>query len=240
MSYKKFCKCGCKEKVNPGNLFIWGHNKGNKKYYFDENYFEKIDNPEKAYILGYFTGDGCIPKEKTRLSISTTKDKEILFKILEQLKAKNPIKKVPRYNKEWNRHFISWRINFCSKKLVNDLKKYGIVPQKSFKTFFPDKLIPEKYWRDYIRGVFDADGCISKRKEGRFNITGNIRLIKKIQIILIKQCVLNKRKLKLSKNNFISGISYSGINNCRKIYDYLYYKDCLCLERKLKIWRKIL
>ena len=51
MSYKKFCKCGCKEKVNPGNLFIWGHNKGNKKYYFDENYFEKIDNPESAKAL---------------------------------------------------------------------------------------------------------------------------------------------------------------------------------------------
>jgi hypothetical protein len=32
----------------------------NKKYNFNENYFEKIDTEEKAYWLGFITADGSI------------------------------------------------------------------------------------------------------------------------------------------------------------------------------------
>ena len=35
-----------------------------KKYKYDENYFERIQTPNQAYIVGYITGDGTIVDRK--------------------------------------------------------------------------------------------------------------------------------------------------------------------------------
>lgn len=31
-----------------------------RKYNYNENYFEKINSPEKAYCLGFWYADGCV------------------------------------------------------------------------------------------------------------------------------------------------------------------------------------
>ena len=37
-----------------------------RKYFFDFNFFEKIDNEYKAYWLGFMYADGCILKQDNR------------------------------------------------------------------------------------------------------------------------------------------------------------------------------
>lgn len=53
-------------------------------------------------------------------------------------------------------------IEFLSENMYDQLQKYGIVPNK---TYIVDRLyiddIPEKFRRDYIRGLFDGDGILS-------------------------------------------------------------------------------
>ena len=46
--------------------------------YKDENMFNKIDTPEKAYILGFILADGAIDDRAIELSVSLS-DKEILY-----------------------------------------------------------------------------------------------------------------------------------------------------------------
>lgn len=45
---------------------------------------------------------------------------------------------------------------------MQDLMKLGMRPRKSLDIRFPD--VPKEYLRDFIRGVFDGDGCVYHRK----------------------------------------------------------------------------
>lgn len=47
---------------------------------------------------------------------------------------------------------------FGREKLIQDLMKFGMRPNKSLNLEFPD--VPRKYLRDFIRGIFDGDGSV--------------------------------------------------------------------------------
>lgn len=61
----------------------WGiKTKTQKKYFYDETFFEKIDTEEKAYWLGFLYADGCVQENKKRkrcILELAEKDKEHLI-----------------------------------------------------------------------------------------------------------------------------------------------------------------
>ena len=64
--------------------------KFNRKYSLNENYFDKIDTPNKAYILGLLYADGSNTISKSTISILCKKKMGICLKKLERkYKAKN-------------------------------------------------------------------------------------------------------------------------------------------------------
>lgn len=124
-----------------------------------------------AYVLGFFAADGnmCIHKNGGNYIEFTSCDKEILVKIKKILNASQKISTRIRKTK-------SYRIQIGSKEIYNDLLKVGMEPTKSFTLKFPK--IPSEYFRDFVRGYFDGDGCISvgrywrkARKHWRWEIT---------------------------------------------------------------------
>lgn len=57
-------------------------NNNRRNYNLNEHYFDKIDTPNKAYILGFLYADGCNVMNKCTVSMSLEEtDKEILEKI---------------------------------------------------------------------------------------------------------------------------------------------------------------
>lgn len=57
-------------------------NNNKRTYKLNEHYFDKIDTPNKAYILGFFYADGCNIMSKSTVTMSLEEtDKEILEKI---------------------------------------------------------------------------------------------------------------------------------------------------------------
>lgn len=62
-----------------------------------------------------------------------------------------------------NRH----RLIISDKELVNNLVRFGIVPNKTL-TLQPPKLLPEeeKYIPYIIRGIIDGDGCVTPTSYG--------------------------------------------------------------------------
>lgn len=120
----------------------------------NENIFDIIDSPVKAYWLGFIFADGSI---STYLSVGielSTIDVGHLEKFKLFMESNADIKPTKK-------NCSSVRIN--SKKIVSDLSKYGIIPNK---TYISNKLpmIREDLFRFFLTGLMDGDGWISEHK----------------------------------------------------------------------------
>lgn len=135
-----------------------------RKYFHDEDYFENIDTPEKAYWLGFMFSDGYIV-DKTGHGIYgqdcfglnvQEQDKDVLEKFKQALHATNPITWEVRAGRA-----KMGRLLCTSQKTVNDLIDKGCTKQKSLTLQPPEKLSDSLKWH-FIRGFLDGDGSIIK------------------------------------------------------------------------------
>lgn len=63
-----------------------------RKYDLDKNYFDNIDTPNKAYILGFLYADGNVRKDKYVMQITLQEeDKHILEKFKIELNTNRPL-----------------------------------------------------------------------------------------------------------------------------------------------------
>lgn len=145
--------------------------------------------------------------------------------------------------------------------MCEDLSKLGAIQNKSLILKFPDKIIPEKFMRDFIRGYFDGDGCVwnGKRKKMKvkdasrlsgyrerivhnvkFTITGYDKFINSLQDYLISVLNFKKTKLNYSKAKNINNntqecvctMEYSGRKQMEKFFNYLYTDAKIFGKRK--------
>lgn len=233
----KYCKPHWRPKTFEDRIRL---SRAHRKYNLDETFFEKINSEEKAYWLGFFAGDGAITDENTiRLSL---KDKEHVKKFKETVKWTGK----DYFHKDTD----ALEVYFKSFKMMKDLASYFVTPRKTFTVKFPK--IPKLLERHFIRGVFDADGCVNKAVRinrgksgqiyifygGEFSIEGNKDFVSDIQKRLIG-LELPRTSLNYSGKN-INRVRYGGINQLRKIYNYLYEGATLFLERKKELFEEIL
>lgn len=134
---------------------------GIRKYKLNEEYFDNIDTPNKAYILGFLYADGnnCPTKQTIRIGLQE-EDKQIL----EDMRKEIGVEKELVYLDNSNKHTFGytyknmWILNMYSKHMCQSLEKLGMIPNKSLKVTFPD--IDADLYSHFIRGIFDGDGCI--------------------------------------------------------------------------------
>lgn len=127
-----------------------------RKYQINDDYVFESHNG--AWLLGFLAADGYLPdtkgaKNRVVLSLAR-KDEEVLYRIKEELEYTGPI-----YQYVINGSLAS-SLTFNSKKIRNNLEKYGIVNNKTFNLKSLPYNLPQEYMIDYIRGYFDGDGCI--------------------------------------------------------------------------------
>jgi len=125
----------------------------------NENFFKKW-SPKMAYVLGFFTADGNMIKNKRGahfIEFQIT-DKKLLKDIRKLLSSnhKITIRKRNKENKKWKN---GYRLQIGSKEIFNDLLKFGLMPNKSKTINLPN--IPDKYLSHFVRGYFDGDGHVS-------------------------------------------------------------------------------
>lgn len=126
-----------------------------RKYPVDKHYFNNINTPEKAYVLGLLYADGSNNEQKGLVTIVLKEnDHNILQKISDLIQPLKPVK------------FFEGKTNICHlqfacKEISQDLAKWGCVQNKTFKITFPDWL-EESYYSHFMRGYIDGDGHISK------------------------------------------------------------------------------
>ena len=187
--------------------------------------FNSLTEKEKYYILGLLYADGCSiisPRWKVILKM---KDEQIIADVSKVLganyrKCKEGAFEVSLYGKEKTELWI-------------DL---GIVPRKTYldSPEIFDK-IPDEYKRDFVRGLFDGDGCISKR--GVLSITGlNKSLLNRVSVWLEKE---TGKTFHVKNENNAFRLKAGIIKVVDKVIGTLYYIGCIHLFRKKNIFLEI-
>ena len=220
-----------------------------KKISADDTLFEKIDTEEKAYWLGFLYADGYIRYDIKRsqyaielgLSINDLNHLE-KFKLF--MKSDNNI--------TFKREKTICRLIISSKKMCEDLVKLGCYQKKSLTLIFPDNnQVPIKFQKDFIRGYFDGDGCISigyKSNSPSVSVLGTFEFITEIiKICKLRDGVLKKDKRHLNNTYLIrlrvlEGIEFlhfiynnSNINLNRKYLKYKFLLSCRSGKKFLEL-----
>lgn len=134
--------------------------KRRNRYTLNENYFDVIDSPKKAYLLGLMAADGCVTKYNYIAFESI--DKELTELLIDELQYSGEMRIIkPGVYKH------HYRINFSSQSLASALIQYGVVTERMSTGiyYFPKQL---EYLSAYILGYFDGDGCayVNKGRSG--------------------------------------------------------------------------
>lgn len=181
-----------------------------RKHQCNENYFEKIDEYQKAYWLGLLFSDGYVRKRKQMngkhkqggtVGISLKNgDQYLLEKLISDLDSSYTLRK------QIKDEFLSYKLEINSVKMTDDLIKLGCVLNKSL-VLTPPKL-NYKYISHFIRGYFDGDGSIGKY-ENRYKVTflGTNDLLLWILNFLKQKGMTSTPKISKRKNIYLLQIN---------------------------------
>lgn len=164
----------------------------------DETFFDIIDTPEKAYILGWIISDGYVNKYKLSFYL---KDIEILEMIKRILKSEHKISSKSIYDKRTEKTYKQTSLQINSQKISQSLSRLGINQAKSYNVDLPK--IRNKLHSHLLRGIFDGDGYIGigQKKKGifpRFSLIVSENLYNSLEPIF------NKRKIYFKKPSVVS------------------------------------
>lgn len=195
-------------------------------YNYDKYYFYDINTPEKAYWLGFITADGYINQDKSFFHFHLGwKDVEHLEKFKQAISATDiPIKQTVHAITE--KYIASFTVN--GKEFINGLNKHGITNRKSMHEE-PSQFVPIDFYPDYIRGLWDGDGYISKKKIG---FCSSYNMCAWVQKQLMLNCNVPYTKIGFDSNVYRLTIT-KGKNNVLK---WLYHPNSkpISLYRKYK------
>lgn len=230
------CKAYLSKVLRKSGISIRDNTLNSRKYTHNENFFEQIDNEIKAYWLGFIYADGFIESKRDsnsqKLGITLSAiDESHLYKFKTHIEATNPIKTYIGSGYNSNGRFT--KILLTSQKTVVDLKKLGVIENKTKNLSFPNELIvPNNLIRHFIRGYFDGDGtiyCSQDKKYDHFSyqlsFTGTKEIIDGIRKFFNKRVVIKTRH-----NAFYMNIG--GNHQVKDVLSILYADSSVYLERK--------
>jgi len=190
-------------------------------------------NKNLAYAIGLFTADGCLSRDKRHLEFNS-KDKEQVRNFTECLNLKNKITKKYRAKERIKKYY---HVQFGSIQFYKFLESIGLSHRKS--RILKQLKIPERFFPDFLRGLFDGDGCFrtfhypeSRYPQLRVSFaSASPQFIRWLQ---------QKIKKTLDTKGFIENAPRDenliyAIADSLKLLNYMYYSpNVVCLSRKFR------
>lgn len=216
-----------------------------RKYPIQEDFFDKIDTEEKAYILGLLYADGNNNTDRNSVNLGLKEsDKEILDKITNLIQPTKPLQYIDTYKSREKIGFENsknqYRLVIANKHISERLVELGCGKAKTHNLTFPtEEQVPSHLVRHFVRGYFDGDGSVYGNKQKQFSFVGTIDFLLPLQQILIKELNFSETKLDQrhkDRDNNIRSLRYCGINQCIAFRDWLYQDATIYLKRKKKIF----
>lgn len=209
----------------------------------DQNYFENIDTPDKAYFLGLLYADGYITGNKVKIKL---KDKEILESFKSKIKSDHKLRTSFSVDKRTKKTYISHTLEITNPIFCAHFKKFNLTNSINKNYEFPK--IKEEFYPHFIRGLFDGDGGISfKKKSGigstRCDIIMSEQMKDFIIPYLIKKTNISIRECrKVTKNNEFNIFVCPIGSPVKNFLDYIYNEsDCsIRLKRKYEFYIRYL
>lgn len=188
-------------------------------------------------MVGLITSDGCLCKDGRHVDI-TAKDQDFLQLIKDRMGLAS---RVCAKNKNTPKQ--AYRIQIANKGFYDFLLLIGLMPNKSL--ILKDIKVPSQFFSDFLRGLIDGDGCIRKwihpSNDGeQWSIriySGSPKFIRWLKNIIESLLKIRGKLYKQSKSQWI--LKY-GKMAAREIARRCYYKDCLGLNRKIKLAQECL
>ena len=134
------------------------------KYSVNSDFFEKIDSEESAYWFGFFGADGWIGSNGEIGMALKESDASHLYKFKQTIGFSGPVverkrrRTYPNGEEGWS---YEVQVLFKDAKMYSDLKKLGMIVDKSRALLLDLSLVPGELERHFWRGVVDGDGTLS-------------------------------------------------------------------------------
>lgn len=210
-------------------------------YHIDENYFDNIDTPNKAYVLGLLYADGCNYTPQHRIALVLQKrDRDVLYKIRDDMNSNHPIS-IDYKSKKNPNHQDAYGLIIANKHLSRSLEEKGVVQNKSLILTYPEWL-PNKLAPDFIRGYFDGDGHIEWSNSRFLTLVSTDSFCKSVQNILLEEFSVYSTIKDAPNNNGITRLlSIYSKNNIVRFLSLIYGNNCeLYIKRKYDLARHII
>ena len=210
-----------------------------RKYTINENYFDSIDTPNKAYILGLLFSDGCNypPQHRVKLELQE-KDKDILDKINVEIGSNKPLVFNTLHNKNENWQ-NTYRLDITNKHISDRLVELGMVQNKSLTLEFPVWLDATLYGQ-FLRGICDGDGHIEWNKTRFVTIAGTSQFCEYVKMLCKEYLNIDCSIYNTANKNSNTKVLYiCGKYKIKCFLDFIYNDARLYIERKYNIYQKI-
>jgi hypothetical protein len=110
--------------------------------------------PELAYVIGLLATDGCLSSDGRHIVIRSS-DFQLLKTFKKCLNLSNKISET--FDNGWSEN-PCYRIQFGDVQFYKWLLKIGLSPAKTYT--IGEIKVPDKYFRDFLRGHLDGDGSV--------------------------------------------------------------------------------
>jgi len=218
------------ESKQKNRLAHLGKEPGNKFHRVNEGYFEFIDSPEKAYWLGFIMADGCVHERRgTWYFHWTSKDREVLDRFLSDIGATYRVKAMGSG---------FYHISFANQRFVKHLMSHGVIPNKTFRSEFPD--LDQSLISHFARGLFDGDGSMCLLHGRQLCLTfagGSFALLDRLRRIISGTTGADRKQLYGGGGCY--RLVYYG-SNAVKVGSWLYQDARRYLSRKRAIFESFL
>jgi len=206
--------------------------------------FLELTSDQAAYWLGFLAADGCVYRWRNSLGFRlklSSKDFQHLrrFRRLLRTDTPTPLRHGQGY---------SWvQIEIWDKQFTDALARWSIIPNKARNLTFP-KQLPPSLIPAYIRGYFDGDGTVYRRRtfyKGtqrnetvcRF-ISSSTSFLTDLAIILNEHGIVTHKMYRNQKSNAFFLPLSGKRDNLRRFSDYLYAGSTCSLARKRTIFQE--
>jgi intein/homing endonuclease len=205
---------------------------------WNEHCFDQVDTAEKAYFLGFCFADAYNSQSVNSFKIALKSDD------VDHLKKFARLLSYPEEEVSTHINLIQ-KINTCnitlhSKYFCSQMAKLGCPQAKSLIIKYPIWM-PDDLHVHFIRGLFDGDGSLTKRKnnEWKFSIAGTLDICNSIKKIINNK--LNIQTAIYPPSSNVHEIQTNGNEKILKITNWLYFNSTpdMRLDRKFEKYKEL-
>jgi hypothetical protein len=206
--------------------------KGKSDAIINDNALDRL-TPDALYWIGFILSDGHIEKDRTRITVTLTKDDENHLLKMGEFFGEGLIPRIVKgTGNSKDEEYL--RLAFSSKRIYEKLTQLGLHHRKTWDINIHENL---QYSRDFWRGVIDGDGWIYNKQQRCIGLSGHETTIQSFLDFVNWSGIQTKTNpYKVKTREYLWTCDLHS-NIAKKTADLLYKDATVYLDRKYDIYK---